>query len=147
MKRSTDRILTTHVGSLPRPADLLDMMQAKEAGRGFDEASYGKRLRSAVGEIVQKQAELGIDVVDDDGHARAAGNDDIEAAAGKRRRGQSDQKGGERESAHGRIPVYPTLNLSDRHAERVKARSSISGKPNVQGSIAAQMPQAALAKR
>ena len=65
MKRSTDRILTTHVGSLPRPADLLDMMQAKEAGRGFDEASYGKRLRSAVGEIVQKQAELGIDVVDD----------------------------------------------------------------------------------
>src|SRR3954451_21686256 len=65
MKRSTDRILTTHVGSLPRPADLLDMMQAKEAGRGFDEAKYSKRLRSAVGEIVQKQAELGIDVVDD----------------------------------------------------------------------------------
>ena len=65
MKRSTDRILTTHVGSLPRPADLLDMMQAKEAGKGFDEASYGKRLRSAVGEIVQKQVELGIDVVDD----------------------------------------------------------------------------------
>src|SRR4051812_7811836 len=65
MNRSTDRILTTHVGSLPRPADLLGMMQAKEAGRGFDEAAYSGRLRSAVGEIVQKQAELGIDVVDD----------------------------------------------------------------------------------
>ena len=65
MKRSTDRILTTHVGSLPRPADLLAMMDAKEAGKGFDAATHGKRLTSAVGEIVHKQVELGIDVIDD----------------------------------------------------------------------------------
>src|SRR4051794_10124098 len=64
MKRSTDRILTTHVGSLPRPADLLDMMQANQQGRS-DADAYERRLRSAVGEIVRKQVELGIDVVDD----------------------------------------------------------------------------------
>jgi 5-methyltetrahydropteroyltriglutamate--homocysteine methyltransferase len=65
MKRSADRILTTHAGSLPRPADLLDMNEAKEQGKGFDEAAHGKRLRAAVGEIVHKQIELGIDVIDD----------------------------------------------------------------------------------
>jgi 5-methyltetrahydropteroyltriglutamate--homocysteine methyltransferase len=65
MQRSTDRILTTHVGSLPRPADLLEMMEAKERGSGFDQGAYEKRLRTAVGEIVKKQNELGIDVVDD----------------------------------------------------------------------------------
>jgi 5-methyltetrahydropteroyltriglutamate--homocysteine methyltransferase len=65
MKRSTERILTTHVGSLPRPADLLDMMATKEQGKSFDEAAYAGRLRGAVGEIVRKQVELGIDVVDD----------------------------------------------------------------------------------
>ena len=62
MKRSTDRILTTHVGSLPRPADLLAMMDAKAAR---DEKAYESRLKSAVGEIVRKQIELGIDVIDD----------------------------------------------------------------------------------
>ena len=62
MKRSTERILTTHVGSLPRPADLLAMMDANE---GRDEKAYEGRLKSAVGEIVKKQVELGVDVVDD----------------------------------------------------------------------------------
>jgi len=61
MKRSTDRILTTHVGSLPRPADLLALMDAKPR----DETAYEARLKSAVAEIVKKQVELGIDVIDD----------------------------------------------------------------------------------
>jgi 5-methyltetrahydropteroyltriglutamate--homocysteine methyltransferase len=63
MKRSSDRILTTHVGSLPRPPDLLEMMDARE--KGADPKTYEDRLKSAVGEIVRKQAELGIDVIDD----------------------------------------------------------------------------------
>jgi 5-methyltetrahydropteroyltriglutamate--homocysteine methyltransferase len=62
MKRSTGRILTTHAGSLPRPADLLAM---GEANGKADAAAYEARLAEAVGEIVRKQAELGIDVVDD----------------------------------------------------------------------------------
>ncbi len=65
MKRSTERILTTHVGSLPRPPDLLDMIQAKEQGRAFDGAAYAGRVRSAVAEVVRKQAECGIDIVAD----------------------------------------------------------------------------------
>ncbi len=65
MKRSTSRILTTHVGSLPRPQDLMDMMEARQSGKPFDENAYAARLRSAVREIVRKQADLGLDIVDD----------------------------------------------------------------------------------
>src|SRR5262249_57728842 len=65
MKRSTEKILTTHVGSLPRPADLLDVVQAKEQGKPVDEKAHAARLRGAVAEIVRKQIDLGIDVIDD----------------------------------------------------------------------------------
>ena len=65
MNRSTTRILTTHAGSLPRPADLLEMLQAKEQGKPVDEAARAARLPGAVREIVAKQIELGIDIVDD----------------------------------------------------------------------------------
>ena len=54
MKLSTDHILTTHVGSLPRPPDLLAMLEAREAGHGFDEAAFEARLAAAVREIVEK---------------------------------------------------------------------------------------------
>ena len=65
MKRSTDRILTTHVGSLARPDDILRMIQAKVQGQPFDEAAFNARVRTAVAESVRKQAEVGIDVVSD----------------------------------------------------------------------------------
>jgi 5-methyltetrahydropteroyltriglutamate--homocysteine methyltransferase len=65
MKRSTDRILTTHAGSLPRPEPLIAVNQAKLAGSGFDEKTYEARLKEAVGEVCHTQAALGIDVVND----------------------------------------------------------------------------------
>jgi 5-methyltetrahydropteroyltriglutamate--homocysteine methyltransferase len=65
MKRSTDRILTTHVGSLARPPKLRDFLVAKAAGQAFDHAAYAECLRQSVAEIVAKQAEIGIDVVSD----------------------------------------------------------------------------------
>src|ERR1700704_425559 len=65
MKRSTDRILTTHVGSLIRPAALREFLSAKEAGKSFDEGAYAKCLRDAVGEVVRQQADIGIDVISD----------------------------------------------------------------------------------
>lgn len=65
MKRSTDRILTTHTGSLARPKDLLDLMQAKIKSEPYDEKAYAERTRSAVAEIVRKQADSGINVVTD----------------------------------------------------------------------------------
>ena len=65
MKRSTDRILTTHAGSLPRPEDLLQMLYAKSSGKPVDDNAFAARARTAVAEIVRKQVQLGIDVVDD----------------------------------------------------------------------------------
>ena len=65
MKRSTDRILTTHVGSLPRPADLLPMLSAKMVGEPIDEPAFEARLRGAVMDIVREQAAHGVDIVND----------------------------------------------------------------------------------
>ena len=65
MKRSTDRILTTHCGSLPRPKDLLDVMKAKINGAPYDHDAYARRVRSAVAETVRKQVESGIDIPTD----------------------------------------------------------------------------------
>jgi 5-methyltetrahydropteroyltriglutamate--homocysteine methyltransferase len=65
MARRADRILTTHVGSLPRPADLHAMGVARQSGATVSEAGYQARLKSAVTEIVTKQASLGLDIVDD----------------------------------------------------------------------------------
>src|ERR1700731_3296448 len=65
MQRSTDRIITTHAGSLPRPADLLEIMTSEVAEKGGKAAPHAGRLREAVKEIVNRQIELGIDVIDD----------------------------------------------------------------------------------
>jgi 5-methyltetrahydropteroyltriglutamate--homocysteine methyltransferase len=65
MKRSTSRIRTTHTGSLPRPADMFDAMRAMAAGRPYDVSAYEAALTRHVGDIVRKQVEAGIDVVND----------------------------------------------------------------------------------
>src|SRR5437879_1436506 len=65
MKRSTDRILVTHAGTLPRPADLAPMVAARANGQPYDEAALATRLRSAVAEGVKAQIAAGIDVVND----------------------------------------------------------------------------------
>jgi 5-methyltetrahydropteroyltriglutamate--homocysteine methyltransferase len=64
MRRSTDRILTTHVGSLPRPADLRAMW-SKKTSSAEDEAALQARLRSAVGEVVLAQKNTGVDIPND----------------------------------------------------------------------------------
>src|SRR5215470_1512759 len=65
MKQSTERFLTTHTGSLPRPDDLIRMMFAKEEGVPVDGAALAARVRAAVAEVVLKQVEAGVDIVDD----------------------------------------------------------------------------------
>src|ERR1700675_1318481 len=65
MKTITDRILTTHVGSLPRPPDLLAQLEAHETGRGFDAAAFEARLSGVVRDIVRQQIAAGIDSVCD----------------------------------------------------------------------------------
>jgi 5-methyltetrahydropteroyltriglutamate--homocysteine methyltransferase len=65
MKRSTSRILTTHVGSLIRPQPLQDFLRLKQAGKPFDQGAYDRCLRGSVAEVVRQQAEAGIDVISD----------------------------------------------------------------------------------
>ena len=65
MRRSTERFLTTHTGSLPRPEDLIRTMFAKEEGVPVDPPALAARIRAAVAEVVRKQAEAGLAVVND----------------------------------------------------------------------------------
>ena len=65
MKRSTHRILTTHVGSLIRPAKLLDFVRAQQRDRVFDKKAYEKSLSDCVAQVVRQQVQAGIDVVND----------------------------------------------------------------------------------
>ena len=65
MRRSTERFLTTHTGSLPRPDDLIRTMYAKEEGVPVDRSALAERVRAAVAEVVKKQTDAGIDIVND----------------------------------------------------------------------------------
>jgi len=65
MKPNTDRIRTTHTGSLPRPAEMLEALRARFEGRPLDEAAYETALARHVRDLVRKQVEAGIDVVSD----------------------------------------------------------------------------------
>src|SRR5215471_16872372 len=62
MQRSTNRILVTHVGSLPRPARLLERIQSPVSGQ---DAAFAPLLRDSIAEVVRKQAETGVDIVND----------------------------------------------------------------------------------
>ncbi len=65
MQRSTDRFLTTHTGSLPRPDDLIRMMYAKEEGVPVEPKALAARIKAAVAEVVKKQADAGVDLIND----------------------------------------------------------------------------------
>src|SRR5689334_25283355 len=65
MKRSTNRILVSHVGSLARPRDLMEMLVARNEGKLFDAEALARRTREAVADVVEKQIECGIDIVND----------------------------------------------------------------------------------
>jgi 5-methyltetrahydropteroyltriglutamate--homocysteine methyltransferase len=65
MKRSSDRILTTHVGSLIRPQPLQEFLRAKQASKSFDREAYDECLAQSVADVVRQQAETGVDVISD----------------------------------------------------------------------------------
>jgi len=72
MKRSIDRILTSHVGSLPRPSDLLDLLEAKETGEPVDGHVVDGRIRQAIDDVVERQQVCGIDIVNDGENAKTS---------------------------------------------------------------------------
>src|SRR5919106_1852178 len=65
MRRSTERILTTHVGSLIRPPALLPLIRAKQSGQTYDQDAYQRELSAAVAEVVRQQRDAGIDIPSD----------------------------------------------------------------------------------
>ena len=65
MKRSTDRILPTHTGSLPRPPDVVELLLAEEQDRGARAAEFDAVVTAAIEDVVQKQAAAGIDIIND----------------------------------------------------------------------------------
>lgn len=75
MKRSTERILTTHTGSLPLPAGAREALAAKRRGRAYDQAVIDAALTTAVDEIVRRQVEVGVDIVGDGELSKTAWND------------------------------------------------------------------------
>jgi 5-methyltetrahydropteroyltriglutamate--homocysteine methyltransferase len=65
MKTSTERILTTHVGSIPRPDSIKALLRARLSGQTIDEAQLTARGAEAVAEVVRQQAEVGLDIISD----------------------------------------------------------------------------------
>ena len=72
MRTSTEKILTTHTGSLPRPSDSVDILNAKELGQSYSAEALDERVSRAIAEIVQRQAEAGLDVVNDGEHSKVS---------------------------------------------------------------------------
>lgn len=72
MKRSERKILTTHVGSLPRPRELLLPLHARDSGEPYDAGNLERQISLAVSTVVRQQADLGIDIVNDGEHGRAS---------------------------------------------------------------------------
>ncbi len=72
MKRSSDRILTSHCGSLPRPRELLVPLHAKDSGDAQGTDDLAQRVRASVAQVVRKQADLAIDVVNDGEHSKSS---------------------------------------------------------------------------
>lgn len=72
MKHSEDRILTTHTGSLPRPADLMDLLNANEAGESPDKLQFESRIKRAIADIVRRQTATGIGIVSDGEHSKVS---------------------------------------------------------------------------
>src|SRR6266403_903929 len=103
MRRSTERILTTHVGSLIRPAPLLQFIGAKQRRQPYDERAYQDCLRNSVSEIVARQAEVGIDTPSDGEFGKSI---------------SWSQYALERLSGFERRPVKPGANPFQRGADR-----------------------------
>ncbi len=101
MKHSSERILTTHAGSLPRPADLLALVE-RDGPNAFDPPAAAARLGAAVAEVVNRQVELGIDVIDDGEYGKPSfvsyinerlGGYEVDTVAGPRNQWASSREG------------------------------------------------------
>ena len=72
MKRSSERILTTHCGSLPRPTALVALLAARDMDQPYDHAALDSGIQQSVNQVVRAQADLGIDVINDGEHSKTS---------------------------------------------------------------------------
>ncbi|MBU6507613.1 MAG: cobalamin-independent methionine synthase II family protein, partial [Alphaproteobacteria bacterium] len=139
MKRSTDRILTTHVGSLIRPPRLLEFLHTKQERRPYDERAYAACLKETVAEIVRQQADAGIDVISDGefGKAISWSQYALERLAGFERRpftgGNPWMRGADRDRFKG---FYAEMDSKDKGA--TTAESVVVGPIRYTGQAALQ---------
>src|SRR5919108_4635261 len=108
MRRSSERVLTTHVGSLIRPEALLPFIRAKQAGQPYDQAAYQKCLSDSVAQVVRRQAAAGIDVPSDGefGKAISWSQYALERLSGFERRPVKEKPSVTRSADRGRFPEF-----------------------------------------
>jgi len=159
MKLSSDRILTTHVGSLPRPQHLREMLMAREAGETVDAVTFEAEVRKGVDEVVRRQVAAGLDVVSDGEMSKISYatyvKDRFSGFAGEgRSRGAQDlldyreyarhlvQIGGTIPSASGPICQGP-IRLEDRRpleTDIANFQAAVAAHPPVEGFLNAASP-------
>ena len=128
MKRSDKRILTTHVGSLPRPDPLIEVNRAKFAGEGYDANIYAERLAAAVEEVCGHQAEIGVDIINDGEFGKTtSGPIDYGAWSSYAWGRLSGWEPGE----PGRLPALAGRRDRQKFAEFYRSSSSLGGRPPV----------------
>src|SRR5918995_2577247 len=110
MKRSTERILTTHVGSLSRPDALVPILTAKDRAQPYDRDAYARLVREAVADVVRRQTEAGVDVITDGEQSKASFfGYVVERFTGFERQPASSGTGREHPSRQPRVPGLPRL--------------------------------------
>ena len=136
MKRSSERILTTHVGSLPRPRDMLQPLHAKESGEPYDAKALEAAIDRAVKDAVKRQADLGIDIINDGEHGRAS----FATYANTRIGGLEREKHPPRHIAR---PTRDSLAFPEVYTEMRKmfgARRALTGRPEDEVSLVCTGP-------
>ena len=134
MQRSENRILTTHAGSLPRPAELTALFARRASGEAVDEGAIETQGRAAVNAIVRKQIETGLDVIDDGEQSR-------ESFVLYMRRRLTGMGGSGSRAMHADLDAYPQYKASFQQratsAERVSNRANL---PKAVGAISYSDP-------
>ena len=136
MKSSERRILTTHVGSLPRPRDMLAPLHARESGEAYDAQALERAVTEAVADAVQRQVALGIDIINDGEHGRAS----FATYANPRIGGLTREKHPPRHIAR---PTRDSLAFPATYAEMKKmfsARRALTGRPEDEVSLVCTGP-------
>src|SRR5438445_2640080 len=103
MERSEGRILVTHVGSFPRPPRLRELLVRQERGEPLDEAELGREVDAAVGAVVGKQLDAGIDIGNDGEQPRVG----FSTYVARRLRGFGERVGGRWPATWWTFPITP----------------------------------------